>query len=146
MNTITIELCAEDRARLDKLIGVLEARILPRPLEFRMDKEGITVKPAEKETPADAPETPQEAPKAEPEKSIEPEEKEAPAPQAVEDPSITLEQIQQKVVQLAAAGGTKKAKVRTIISQHGTKVSDLKEQPEKWAEVWEQLLALEKEA
>lgn len=91
-NTITIELCAEDRARLDKLTTALEQRVAP----------------AEKVEPA-----------------------------------VTLEQIQQKVVQLAASGAEKKAKVREVISTYGTKVSDLKDKPEKWDEVWEKLTALE---
>jgi hypothetical protein len=47
-------------------------------------------------------------------------------------------------VQLAAYnGGAKKAKVREIINAHGAKVSDLKEKPEVWTNVWKQLTALE---
>jgi hypothetical protein len=56
-------------------------------------------------------------------------------------PSVTLEQIQQKVVKLAAAG--KKAEVREIVTTYGAKVSDLKDQPDKWDEVWGKLTALE---
>lgn len=143
MNNITLELCAEDRARLDKLAKLIE-EFLPPTVELSPD---MLFTPVANGALIDAPKMPQEAPKAEPEKTIEPEEKAAPAPKAEEKPSITLDQIQQKVVQLAAGfGGSKKARVRAIISAYGTKVSDLKGQPEKWAEVWAQLLALEKEA
>lgn len=140
MNNITIELCAEDRARLDKLAELMERQLTAKSGE-------VLFTPVANGALIDAPEMPQESPKAEPEKTIENEEKAAPAPKAEEKPSITLDQIQQKVVQLAAGfGGSKKARVRAIISAYGTKVSDLKDQQEKWAEVWEQLINLEKEA
>jgi hypothetical protein len=76
------------------------------------------------------------------------------------EPSVDLAQIQQKVVQLCALSGAPatltdeeraerakkmKADVREIITQYGTKVSDLKDQPEKWDEVWTKLCALEQE-
>lgn len=139
-NTITIELCAEDRARqdkltekLDELIAVLEsmrASSVPTsrytgPQETPKEEPKVETPPTE-ETPTQSIQEPQETPRAE---KIE--------------PSVTLEQIQQKVVQLAAAGTDKKAKVREIISAYGTKVSDLKDKPEKWDEVWQKLTALE---
>jgi hypothetical protein len=56
------------------------------------------------------------------------------------EPSVDLAQIQQKVVQLCALdGGVHKAAVRETINQYGAKVSDLKDQPEKWDEVWTKL-------
>jgi hypothetical protein len=143
-NTITIELCAEDRARLDKIIEGLAST--PRcdhgAKAVAETVAGITQSATE----------PQEAPKEEPKAETNPAE-EAPqeSTQDPEDsalaekvePTVTLEQIQQKVVQLAASGAEKKAKVREVISAYGTKVSDLKDQPEKWGEVWEKLTALE---
>lgn len=149
MNNITIELCAEDRARLDRLADLIEKQ-LPPTVVFN---ESVLAAP-----PKACPTEPQEEPKAEaeeisaPDITVEPEP--APVPEitpekeepAKVEPSVTLDQIQQKVVQLAAGfGGTKKPQVRAIISAYGSKVSDLKDQPEKWTEVWEKLVALESE-
>ena len=133
-NTITIELCAEDRARQDKLTEKLDELIAV--LES-MRASGEPVSPHTE---------PQETPKEEPKVETPPTEEvplQSTVPDEVVEPTITLEQIQQKVVQLAAAGADKKAKVREVISTYGTKVSDLKEQPEKWGEVWQKLTELE---
>lgn len=138
MNTITIELCAEDRARLDKILEALGR------LEPKCDKCMSTVLAAMGEA-QEAPQPPQEAPKkAEAKKSTpEPEKPQETAQTQPEQaaPTVTLEQIQQKVVQLAAGG--KKAEVREIITRYGKKVSDLKEHPDKLPEVWQALIALE---
>lgn len=126
MNNITIELCAEDRARLDSLI-VLAARIAN----------------GQEPAPAEAPAALNEVQT----RSAEPVEAPAPQPEPVKDepePAVTISQIQQKVVQLCAGfGGKKKPLVREIISSYGEKVSDLKEQPEVWDEVWNRLTMLE---
>ena len=137
MNKIVIEFSAEDRARLDRLavalenVGVAELHIATTPTT-----------------------TPQEAPKEEPKENNNPKVENTPevvtedtAPTEEDKPelNITLEHIQQKVMQLATDnGGAKKAQVRAVISAYGVKVSDLKDQPDKWAEVWEKLTALEK--
>ena len=72
-------------------------------------------------------------------------EPEAAAPAEEPKPAITLEQIQQKVLQLATAnGGTKKAKAREIVNAYARKVSDLPQ--DKWAEVWDKLTELEGQA
>lgn len=146
---ITHELCAEDRARIDRLTAALEL----------VSKKGKKVTTEEKAT---APEvTPEKA--EEPTKATEatapavtPEKVETPAeatsePEKAEDPkketkpSVTIAQIQQKVVQLVTSnGGVKKAAVREVISAYAPKVSDLPE--DKWDEVWAKLTALEKEA
>ena len=145
-NTITIELCAEDRARLDKII---EGLVANTP---KCDKCAKTVAETVAAVTQTHTEEPQEAPKEEPKTETPPaeeapqvstQEPESDAPAEVVEPAVTLEQIQQKVVQLAAAGADKKAKVRDVISAYGTKVSDLKGQPEKWNEVWDKLTALE---
>ena len=139
-NTITIELCAEDRARQDKLIEKLDELITV--LESMRASSVPTSHPTEPQ------ETLEEEPKAEtlpteetPQETTQ--EPESTVPDEVVEPTVTIEQIQQKVVQLAAAGTDKKAKVREIISAYGTKVSDLKDKPEKWDEVWQKLTALE---
>lgn len=84
------------------------------------------------EAPAPTTDTPKEEKPAEVKKTAK-----------AEAPAVTLEQIQAKVVQLAAAGAEKKAGAREIISAYGTKVSDLKNKPEAWADVWAKLTALE---
>jgi hypothetical protein len=156
-NTITIRLSDDDRARLDKLTAALDklAGVVPNcdgcveaavrmtqaattpaePTEASQENPGATKEePAEKNTPE------QNEPAV---AAVEPQEKAEPAPVEPEPakPSVTLEQIQQKVVKLAAAG--KKAEVREIVTTYGAKVSDLKDQPEKWDEVWGKLTALE---
>lgn len=167
-NTITIELCAEDRARLDKLTAALEALQPPTmhvdlPTPKQVGADNVNKKLAETlakaEASAEAPKNATEAAKAEtltttPPKEETPTAKEDAAPweptkaEPTEQPkpTVTLEQIQQKVIQLAAGnGGAKKAKVREIINTYGAKVTDLKDQPEKWTEVWGKLTALESE-
>lgn len=148
MNKITIELCTEDRARLDRIAELLEKQTAEpakcsctckaetTPEQMSIDVDALTPTTESAQEPVDAPTeaTPTTAP-AEAETLTE-----------EKKPTITLEQIQQKVMQLATAnGGTKKAAVRDIISAYGSKVSDLKEQPEKWGEVWSKLTALESE-
>lgn len=143
-NIITIELCAEDRARLDKIIAGLENT----PNCDSCVRSAITLAKSAAQTATEPQEAPKEEPKAEtnpteetPQEATQEPESDAPAEKV--EPAVTLEQIQQKVVQLAASGAEKKAKVREVISAYGTKVSDLKDKPEKWDEVWQKLTALE---
>ena len=161
-NTITIELCAEDRARLDRLAAALETRATQAETALAIMTEETTYTPAadpiqeqlaaviaSASTPTESPTEATEATEVETIPIPLPEE-EAPtvaeetAPAEAPKPAVTLEQIQQKVVQLAAGfGGSKKAKVREIINAYAKKVTDLPE--DKWAEVWAQLTALESE-
>lgn len=161
-NSITIELSAEDRARIDKLTSVLEKVLLLKASEMARKKaiaespagaSGEATEAAEATTPTNT-KAEEENPRNE---AVEPTAKEEAAPRdPIESfaqhsskaetvkPSVTLEQIQQKVVQLAAGfGGTKKAKVREVINAYAKKVSDLPE--DKWTEVWDKLTSLEKE-
>lgn len=109
MNAITIQLCAEDRARLDRLAAIMERRVVQA------------------------------------ETFLEAQEEETPEP--VTEPTVTLAQIQQKVVQLSAANnGKKKAKVRDIITAYSPTVSGLTDVPEAWPSIWESLLTLESES
>lgn len=130
---VTTELCAEDRARLDRLIAALEHVGTPYAAPVAAEPE----KPAKK--------APAETKQAETQPQPDPVKNEAEtttAPAKEEAPAVTLEQIQQKVIQLAAAGsGEKKAQVRAIINAHAAKVSDLPQ--DKWADVWQQLTELE---
>ena len=159
MNTILIQLCEEDRARLDRIIEGLDALkrdcsgCVKATSQARHDMAQTLTAKAEEALP-ETPTAPQDEPEAQTQELVNPTEEtntceatEGDTPPWEEKPTVTLEQIQQKVLQLATVdGGAKKASVRTIISAYGSKVSDLKEQPDKWTEVWEKLTALESEA
>ena len=134
MNKIVIELCAEDRARIDRLTEALEATA-----PIKVTVEGITTE-AKSEPGAVSDEGPNWYPGGSPESEfVEPED-------AAEGPAISLEQIRQKVTAICAAdGGAKKADVRAIINKYGTNVTALKDHQDKWPEVWEALIALERE-
>lgn len=134
-NNITIELCAEDRARLDGI-----GKLLADLINANLVAAGYTAIENPVTTPKnDAGEAKAETPTTTPIKEETPTEaKEDPA----DEPKITLAEIQQKVVQLCAGfEGTKKAAVREIINAYAKKVSDLPE--DKWVEVWDKLTALE---
>ena len=143
MNKIVIELSEEDRARLDRIADALEkAEVATLNINMAKGVHNSTRKPI--------PTTPEEATKEEPQEKTNPVEENGPKATTentdATTPNITLEHIQQKVVELCAGnGGAKKAKVRATINAYGAKVSDLKEQPDKWAEVWEKLIDLESE-
>ena len=106
MNTITIELCAEDRARLDRLAEAMEKRAcdscVTSALEIMKGQQPDPVQKALAETLAKA-EKPAEVPKTAPEATeaetlpTTPEKKEEPtaATGASDAPPLTLEQIQQ---------------------------------------------------
>ena len=121
MNTITIELCKEDRARLDKIIEALEQS---RPVE-------INSIPVTHPVESDAPQTEPEVPVKAQEEAVE-----APTEKIDE---VSLSDIQKKVVELSAAG--KKAEVRDVITKYANRVSAIP--AEHTAEVWNQLIRLE---
>lgn len=151
MNNITIELCAEDRTRLDKLINALEkstqhnckacaeteANIFKNahgkevPTDELVKDEPTQVEEPVKEEPT-AVETPTAPTEEEPAKEPEPVKEEAPA--------VTRAMVQQKVVSLAAIPA-KKSAVRDIVNSYAAKVSDIPE--DKLAEAFERLTALE---
>ena len=165
MNNIIIELCAEDRARLDGLNSLLEAHAtltaklvdligerVPAPVHLDSSSaqvpDELTAKlQAIVDRAKNATEEPKEiTPPVTPETEEAPTATEEPQPDPAEPvkPSVTLAQIQQKVVQLAAGfDGAKKAAIRGIINAYAKKVSDLPE--DKWDEVMQKLTALEKE-
>lgn len=154
MNVITIELCTEDRARIDRLITALEKRATQEePLTTSIDPmqkalAETLAKAAPSETAGNEPQATEAPTNAETPIKEETREtaKETEAPVAEDKPTVTLAQIQQKVVQLSAAdNGKKKAKVREIVVAYSPTVSGLKDMPEKWSEIWDKLTALEKE-
>lgn len=130
MNVITIEFCAEDRARLDKLQATLDKMTFTDGVVLEGVVEAAAAEPAPAETiPAE-----QERPAdGEPEPEAAPE----PKPEVVK---VERSDIQKKVVTLSQAG--KKDAVRSIVTAYGnTKVSDIPE--DKLLEVLEKLTALE---
>jgi predicted transcriptional regulator len=160
-NTITIELCAEDRARLDRLAEALERKACEKCVNSALEMINTAKHPetdpiqqklaetlAKASTPTEKPTEATEAPKAETAPIGHPADEDLPweaaTPATKADPTVTQEQLQQKVMQLAAANnGTLKAKVREIVNAYAKKVSDVPE--DKRAEVWTKLTALEKE-
>lgn len=147
MNNIIIELSAEDRARLDRLTEALERRATQEaPTASTPDpiKERLAEVLAATEAPKNAPTAtePQTPPVVQPTEEAPTAEETAPAEEA--KPTVTTEQIRQKVILLSAAGGQKKAKAREIVSAYAPKISDLPE--DKLTEVWNKLTALETEA
>lgn len=151
MNNITIELCAEDRARIERLTAALEA-LQPPTLTIQNPAADLLTAGLKKmagiqETPTETAQEVTETPE-EPTTPATPPTEEAPTAKADEveaTPPVTLGQIQQKVTELVAvAGGKKKAQVREIVNAYAKKVSDLP--ADKLPEVWSKLLALESEA
>lgn len=145
-NTITIELCAEDRARLDKIYEAL----MERPnCEGCVKSAFELVKDAN--APTESAQEPTEAEKAETLTDTHPIPDGAQWTTSdvkdVPQEAVSFEQIQQKVKDLVMGhGGAKKAQTRAIVNEYATKVSDLKDMPDKWAEIWDKLVKLEKEA
>ena len=129
MNHITIELCQEDRARLDAILSALQSCGTPYAATLESTSEEAPQLPAQE---------PQDEPAAEPEEVPAPE---AEQPTAAEPaaPAVSLSDIQQKVVSLSAAG--KKAQVREVVMAYATKVSAIP--ADKVDEVWQKLTALE---
>lgn len=132
MNVITIELCAEDRARLDNLRATLDRMIrsaTPETATVEHHDDAQPEEPAEVNTvPAE-----QEAPA-----EVEPEPEKAPEPQP-EPVKVDKSAIQKMVVALSGKG--KKEAVRSIVLAYGnTKVSDIP--ADKLTEVWTKLTKL----
>ena len=128
--TITIELSAEDRERVDLLIALLkENRERTEPLHL------ATAVAAQE--PAAAPE-----PEAPADDSPAPAEPEQAAPAAAEEPEkvITKEELQAMVQELAAPGTGKRDQVRAIVLGYAKRVTDIPE--DKRAEVMQKLIDL----
>ena len=122
-NHITIELCAEDRQRIDELIafaGLIASEMKSNKPDLRV------VQPAE-EHPVDAV-APHDEPVADPE----------PAEKVYK---ITKDDIMAKVQALAAPNNPKREQAKAIVKSYGAKVSDIPE--DKYAEVMDKLVELE---
>jgi hypothetical protein len=145
MNTInvTVELCKEDRQRLDEVIGFLgliacELKshpgvhlpadfIVPGALTATAPQSTEKPEPVETEHPVEEVTAP-----AEPEPVAEP-----------EQPKVTLDDIQALVLKLAAPNSGKRAEVRAIVKEYAERVSLIP--ADKFAEVMDKLTALSKE-
>lgn len=128
---VTIELCAEDRARLDKILEALIGATTLKPV--LQTKPVAPIAPAETKTEEPAP-VKKEEPKKEEPAPVEPEK-----PAAAPVPEVTTAELQSKVVKLVSAG--KKDEARGIVMEYAKSVSDIP--AEKRAEVMERLNALE---
>lgn len=138
-NTITIELCAEDRKRIDELIAF--AGLIASEQKNR----GPVITPEAATAPQEAPEQP--APEINHPADIlpphgEPEPAAAPEPIAEPElPKYTKDDIQAKVRKLAAPGSSKRLEAKAIVQEYAAKVSDIPE--DKYTEVMMKLIALE---
>lgn len=150
MNNIIIELCKEDRDRLDilnkalamltgQLEGINAALEAKGIIETVVTEEVISTEytAASDTKPWDTRDLHQEAAEApEPVEVV----TTPPAPETVQDePTVTKQDIQQKVIELVGKG--KKAEVRGIITTYADNVSGLPDST--LNEVWARLTALE---
>ncbi len=157
MNTITIELCAEDRARLDAILVALKdskpnchscTETALRMMQESVAEAARAAQPAQKPATPDTGHpvdevsphgTPEPVTEAEPVAETEPVAEPAPEPVT----KWTKEDLQAKVQALAAPGTGKREKVRDIVKSYAAKVGDIK--PKYYDEVMDKLIALEKE-
>ena len=145
-NTITIELCQEDRARVDRLIAALEKRAAQ---EAPVTSEGVDdLQQKLAETLAKASE-PVEALKNAPEEAeastptTTPPEEETPKDEKPTKPAtektVNQKDVRAKYVELAASG--KKEDARAILLSYATAISAIPD--DKCQEVYDKLVALE---
>ncbi len=133
-NTITIELCEEDRKRLDSLfliVAEVVAELKSRGVPVCHELEAVAPQEAP-EQPAPVNEHPVDevSPHGEPEPAAEP-----------EQPKYTKADILAKVQKLAQPNSPKRAEAKAIVQSYAAKVSDIPE--DKYAEVMDKLTALE---
>ena len=145
-NIITIELCPEDRVRIDRLTAALEARATQEaPLTLSGD-DNLQQQLAETLAKANKP---VEAPKNAPEEadastlSTTPPEEEKPKDekptQTATAKTVNQKDVRAKYVELAASG--KKEDARAILLSYATAISAIPD--DKCQEVYDKLIALE---
>ena len=142
-NTIIIELCAEDRARLDRLAEAMERKACDRCVATAIQQTETEVDPAQLtiddiEAPKNAVEaaeasTPTTTPQEE-EKPMD----EAPAP-ATTAPTVDRAELRAKVIELSAKG--LKEQTRDIVQSYAPTVAAVPE--DKVTECYMKLVALE---
>jgi len=121
MNKITIELCEEDRARLDNILEALKGLAVTPCVTVETPEAPAAPEPVQPEPVAQTPAAAPEPPKAE------------------EVPEVTAAELQSKVVQLVGAG--KKEAARAIVTEYAKCVGEIP--AEKRAEVLKRLNELE---
>lgn len=137
--TLTIELCQEDRARLDNLLAAIKSAIVLPAIEVEEATPTQQVNAPALEAPAPAEELPFEP---EPKKQEVPAPAPAPAPEpkpAPAAPEVDTATLQSKVVQLVNGG--KRDEAKAIILEYASCVSQVP--AEKRAEVLARLNKLE---
>ena len=156
-NNITIELCAEDRARLDRLAEALERRMCDTCVSTAMEALKKAYEPKTETDPvqqalaetlakatdhAEAPKnaTEEEEPSAQ---TSTPPEEEKPTDEAHEPeptaPAVTRDELKAKVIKLCAKG--LKEQTRDIVREYAQTVTAIPE--DKVTECYEKLVALE---
>lgn len=114
MNSITIELCAEDRARIDKVIGLLEQYLAP---DIALAPAPVIPVETPKETPKE--QTPEPAAPTAPVEPPKEEKPEAPAPTS----TATVDDLRKMVITLSSAG--RKDEAKAVIKSYADKVSEV---------------------
>ena len=123
MNNITIELCKEDRDRLDRIADLLEKVTQPIDLaQLTCTSGNVTVNLEGEKTPA---EQPQEVATTETQESTYIKEETQPEAQETPKPTVSHQDIQRLVVSLCNAG--KKAEVKDIVNQYANRISAIPE-------------------
>lgn len=154
---VTLELCAEDRARLEHLIAevmnlsnkVEDAAKNANPIGKATEalknltskaKEAMAEKPIQEA--AETPVTPAtEEPAKEKPEAEKPAETEPAKPEEASEPKITAAEIRALVQKLVAPGTGKRDATKAIVMQYAANVSDIP--ADKYTEVYEKLKALE---
>ena len=143
---VTVELCAEDRARLD---GILEA--LKQPMKVadvapvKAEEAPVKVEEAPVQEAVEAPQTEAvEEPKEEKAKVEKPAEIETEKPEAAPAPTVSPADVRALVQKLVAPGTGKRDATKEIVTRYARNVSDIP--ADKLTEVYEKLKALEAEA
>lgn len=145
MNKITIELCTEDRARLDRIAELLEAQAAGK-VKSVAKPENKPTEPKKEAPKATEPAQPEKAPAPELEPVNDEELSEAfdaayghdEAPEAEKEPEVKLADIQRLVVSLATSG--KKEQARDVIKAYAPSVTTLP--ADKYGEVFKKLKAI----
>lgn len=147
-NTITIELCKEDRQRLDELIafaGLIASEQKSRGVPVGNELKAVAEEAEEPQEPP-RPLNPDVIMPQHPADILPPhgEPEPAAAPEPIAEPELpkyTKDDIQAKVRKLAAPGSSKRLEVKAIVQEYAAKVSDIPE--DKYTEVMMKLIALE---
>ena len=140
--TVTVELCAEDRARLDKLIEATENAAAARKTANEMSAQYFAGMEAPAQKAAEAPQTEAvEEPKKNPTEAEKPAETEPAKPEEAPAPTVTSADVRALVQKLVAPGTGKRDATKEIVTQYAANVGSIPE--DKLSEVFEKLKALE---